>query len=216
MKIAFLSGKGGTGKTSISSAFAYLIKNSYLVDCDVEEPNAHLICDLQEKRSESVQTFFPKVDYGKCNFCGACGNFCYFKAILPAKKIVLVMRENCYSCMGCALVCPQKAITYEKREIGKIIYGKSSYGFDLKYGILNIGELSGVRIIKKAKENLDDKEKIFVIDCPPGSACAASEAVDKTDFAVIVNEPTPFGISDMKMVIDMIRQKKNSFWSFYK
>ena len=214
MKIAFMSGKGGTGKTSISVSFAYLIKNSYLVDCDVEEPNAHLICNLKENKRDFVKAFFPSIDYNKCNFCGFCGNFCSFKAILPAKNKVLIMQENCHFCGGCQIVCPQKAISYESRDIGEIIYGKSAYGFDVKYGILNIGELSGVRVIKKTKENLKNKNKIFVIDCPPGSSCAAAEAVDEVDFVVVVSEPTPFGISDMKMVIDMLRQREIPFGVF--
>ena len=110
MKIAVLSGKGGTGKTTVSSNLAAILGNVTLVDCDVEEPNAHLFFPLKEKMTASVYTDYPIVDMDKCTLCGACGDFCHFNAILPAKNTVLVFEENCHSCGGCSLVCAEEAI----------------------------------------------------------------------------------------------------------
>lgn len=204
MKIAVLSGKGGTGKTTVSSNLAAILKNKTLIDCDVEEPNVHLFFTMANNIKSSVFAEYPHVDMRKCNLCGDCGEFCNFNAILPAKNRVLVFKETCHACGGCSIVCPKGAISYRKREIGIIVQGISNTGITIKSGVLNVGELSGVRIIEALLDDINNNEDV-IIDSPPGTSCATVAAIESADYALIVSEPTPFGVSDMKMVVEMLR-----------
>ncbi len=203
MKIAVLSGKGGTGKTTVSTNLVNVFKNMTLIDCDVEEPNAHLFFSLNLNKEESVYSKFPQVDETKCSLCGKCKEFCNFNAILPAKKKVLVFAESCHYCGGCSIVCPNGAISYTNREIGKTLFNTSSTNIKVNYGKLNIGELSAVKVIENCLKSVSKDEDI-IIDCPPGTSCATVSAVSEADYAIIVSEPTPFGVSDMKMVVEML------------
>jgi MinD superfamily P-loop ATPase len=203
MNIAVLSGKGGTGKTTVSTNLAVNTDNSVLIDADVEEPNAHLFFKKIKGEFRTVYKEYPVVDIDKCTLCGECGKFCRYNAIIPAKNTVLVFNESCHDCGGCKLVCPVDAITYEKRGIGKIHDCYSRDNLHFLYGDLNIGEMSGVKIIKELKE-ISFHEEIKIIDCPPGTSCATVEAVENVDYAIVVTEPTPFGVSDMKMVVRML------------
>lgn len=208
MKIAVLSGKGGTGKTTVSSSLAFISK-MLLIDTDIEEPNSHIFLKGNVENIKSVYTRFPEVNMEKCNLCGECGNFCKFNAIIPAKKRVIVFGEACHDCGGCEIVCKNGAISWEKREIGKIFTGKTHFNSTNKYGKLNIGEMSGVKIIKEIYKNTVEKD--FLIDCPPGTACTTVSAVEVADFAIIVVEPSPFGLSDMKLVVQLLRDMKIPF-----
>ena len=208
MKIAVLSGKGGTGKTTVSTNLAFISKLP-LFDTDIEEPNAHIFFKNNTEIEKSVYMNYPKVDMKKCNLCGECGNFCKFNAIIPAKDTVLVFEESCHDCGGCEIICKQNAISWEKREIGKIFTGKTYFDSKIIYGKLNIGEMSGVKIIKEMYEN--EKYKDFLIDCPPGTACTTVSAVEKADFAIIVTEPSPFGLSDMKLVVKLLKDMRIPF-----
>lgn len=208
MKIAVLSGKGGTGKTTVSSSLAFISK-MLLIDTDIEEPNSHIFLKGCVENIKSVYTKFPEVNMEKCNLCGECGNFCKFNAIIPAKKRVIVFGEACHDCGGCEIVCKNRAISWEKREIGKIFTGKTHFNSTNKYGKLNIGEMSGVKIIKELYKNTEEKN--FLIDCPPGTACTTVSAVEVADFAIIVVEPSPFGLSDMKLVVQLLRDMKIPF-----
>lgn len=208
MKLAILSGKGGTGKTTVSTNLAYISKK-LLIDTDIEAPNAHIFLKGEKREENSVFTLYPKVNMEKCNLCGECGNFCRFNAIIPAKKQVLVFEESCHSCGGCEIVCKERAISWEKREIGKIIEGETYFSSKLKYGQLNIGEMSGVKIIKQLYR--ENSETDFIIDCPPGTSCTTVAAVEEANFAIIVTEPSPFGLSDMKLVIKLLRNLKIPF-----
>lgn len=208
MKIAVLSGKGGTGKTTVSSSLAFISK-MLLIDTDIEEPNSHIFLKGNIEDIKSVYTKFPEVNMEKCNLCGECGNFCKFNAIIPAKKRVIVFGEACHDCGGCEIVCKNGAISWEKREIGKIYTGKTHFNSINKYGELNIGEMSGVKIIKEIYKNTEEKD--FLIDCPPGTACTTVSAVEVADFAIIVVEPSPFGLSDMKLVVQLLRDMKIPF-----
>lgn len=210
MKIAVLSGKGGTGKTTVSSNLAAIINNTTLVDCDVEEPNAHLFFETDNMDEQAVRVEYPVVDMDKCTLCGDCGDFCNFNALLPAKNSVLVFKESCHSCGGCEMVCPEHAISFALREIGVIKSGAVRNNLALTYGVLNIGELSAVRVIEAVLDSVEDKESV-IIDSPPGTSCATVAAVNDADYAIIVTEPTPFGISDMKMVVQMLREMKIPF-----
>ncbi|WP_308575782.1 ATP-binding protein [uncultured Fusobacterium sp.] len=208
MKIAVLSGKGGTGKTTVSSSLAFISK-MLLIDTDIEEPNSHIFLKGNVENIKSVYTKFPEVNMEKCNLCGECGEFCKFNAIIPAKKRVIVFGEACHDCGGCEIVCKNGAISWEKREIGKIFTGKTHFNSTNKYGKLNIGEMSGVKIIKEIYKNTVEKD--FLIDCPPGTACTTVSAVEVADFAIIVVEPSPFGLSDMKLVVQLLRDMKIPF-----
>lgn len=208
MKIAVLSGKGGTGKTTVSSSLAFISK-MLLIDTDIEEPNSHIFLKGNIEDIKSVYTRFPEVNMEKCNLCGECGNFCKFNAIIPAKKRVIVFGEACHDCGGCEIVCKNGAISWEKREMGKIYTGKTHFNSINKYGKLNIGEMSGVKIIKEIYKNTEEKD--FLIDCPPGTACTTVSAVEVADFAIIVVEPSPFGLSDMKLVVQLLRDMKIPF-----
>ncbi len=208
MKIAVLSGKGGTGKTTVSTNLAFISKLP-LFDTDIEEPNSHIFLKNNIINEKSVYMNYPKIHMEKCNLCGECGDFCKFNAVIPARNTVLVFEESCHDCGGCGIICKQKAISWEKREIGKIFTGKTYFDSDTVYGKLNIGEMSGVRIIKKMYK--DAKYKDFLIDCPPGTACTTVAAVEEADFAIIVTEPSPFGLSDMKLVVKLLKDIKIPF-----
>ncbi len=210
MKIAVLSGKGGTGKTTVSNNLAALNSDAILLDCDVEEPNSHIFMNPRIKGDEDVAKDYPVIDEEKCVHCGECARFCHYNAIISGPSATITMKEICHSCRGCALVCQHDAITYKQREIGKIYSGTSRFGTELVYGELKTGELSGVPIINKIRE-MTGEEHSILIDSPPGTACSTVAAVEDCDYALIVTEPTPFGVSDMKMVVEMLRTMKIPF-----
>ncbi|WP_319371640.1 ATP-binding protein [uncultured Ilyobacter sp.] len=210
MKIAILSGKGGTGKTTVASNLSINIPGCIAIDTDVEEPNLHIFLKPEIEKNNIVTKEYPVIDSSKCNLCGKCGNFCRYNAIIPAKDQVVVFKELCHDCGGCKIVCPKEAISYKKRVIGSIYSGISECGIPVKYGELNIGEISGVKIIKDLKKSVE-REKIVIIDSPPGTSCSTVAAVENSDYAIIVSEPTPFGVSDMKMVVEMLREMKIPF-----
>lgn len=209
MKIAVLSGKGGTGKTTVSLGLFSILNNATLIDADVEEPNDHLFLDFEITNTSSIIKEYPKVDMEKCTLCGACGDFCNFNAILPTKKTVLVYEDLCHDCGGCKLVCKSGAITYVPKEIGKI-YETTVNHKTFNYGNLNVGEVSGVRIIHQLKKQIENEE-LVIIDSPPGTSCATVEAIIDSDYAIIVTEPTPFGLSDMLLVVEMLQEMKIPF-----
>ena len=208
MKLAILSGKGGTGKTTVSSNLAYITKN-LLIDTDIEEPNAHIFLKPKDIDISPVFTHYPVVDGEKCTLCGKCGDFCRFNAIISSRKKVLVFEESCHDCGGCEIICNSKAISYKEREIGNIFSGKTFFDSPMKYGKLNIGEMSGVKIIKEVYSKT--KEPNFIIDCPPGTSCTTVASVEIAQFAVIVTEPSPFGLSDMKLVVELLNDLKIPF-----
>ena len=210
MKIAILSGKGGTGKTTLSvNLFSYL-KKATLIDTDVEEPNSHLFLEGEIIKTEGVIKQYPLVNDDLCDYCGKCGEFCNFNAIIPTKKKVLVFQDLCHDCGGCALVCPTDAISYVDKEIGKIIHTKIDDDKLFLYGNLNVGEVSGVKIIETLKESTQNTE-LLLIDSPPGTSCSTVAAIDGTDYCIICAEPTPFGLSDMKMVVELLRAENRNF-----
>lgn len=208
MKIAVLSGKGGTGKTTVSISLAFISRITIL-DMDIEAPNTQLFLKGKQFEENKVKSYYPEVDMSKCNLCGECGKFCRFNAIIPAKNRVIVFEESCHDCGGCEIVCKSGAITWRAREIGKIFCGKTYFNSKMEYGKLNIGEMSGVKIIKQMyRENI---EKNLIIDCPPGTSCTTVAAVEKSDYAIVVTELSPFGLSDMKLVVKLLRDLKVPF-----
>ena len=202
MRIAVLSGKGGTGKTLVSVNLAAIAKASTYIDCDVEEPNGHLFFKPEEIQEEEISVKIPKVNNELCNGCRKCVDFCKFNALAYIKNKLIVFDEVCHSCDGCIMLCPEKALTEKEKLIGKVQKGTSDE-VTIYTGILNTGEASGIPIIKKllAEENL----KQTFIDCPPGSACIVMESIKDADYCILVAEPTLFGVHNLNMVYELVK-----------
>jgi MinD superfamily P-loop ATPase len=205
MKIAVLSGKGGTGKTLVSVNLAAAAKTSTYIDCDVEEPNGHLFFKPRDVTEEKVSVKIPKVDGTLCNGCRKCVDFCKFNALAFTKNKLIIFEEICHSCGGCILLCPQKALTEKDKVIGKVQKGTSG-GVSVYTGLLNTGEPSGVPIIKTLLDkNKSEVNRITFIDCPPGSACVVMESIQDADYCVLVAEPTLFGVHNLNMVYELVK-----------
>lgn len=202
MKIGVLSGKGGTGKTFISTNLASVIENSYYMDCDVEEPNGHLFFDVENRIEESVEVEIPMVN-SKCIGCKICVDFCKFNALAYISNKLYISEETCHSCGGCILFCPEKALDMKKYSIGKIIGGDRNNGKILS-GFLNIGQSSGTAIISSLMDTIKDVEEDVIIDCPPGTACNVMDSIKNTDFCIVVAEPTIFGLHNFKMIEELL------------
>ncbi|ACL70587.1 ATP-binding protein [Halothermothrix orenii] len=206
MKISILSGKGGTGKTTVAVNMALALTNVQLIDADVEEPNDHLFLDITDDGPyESVTRDIPVVDNEKCTGCRKCVDFCQYNALALMADTLLVFPEICHSCGGCKLICPAGAIKEEKREVGKLREFKINDNLYFFQGELNTGEEQAVPVIEKLKSKINNK-KTVIIDAPPGSSCPAVEAIEGTDFCLLVTEPTPFGLHDLKMVVDLVKK----------
>ncbi|MBE0523428.1 MAG: ATP-binding protein [Methanosarcinales archaeon] len=203
MIISVASGKGGTGKTTIATNMALSIANAQLLDCDVEEPDSHLFFDMDLEKVEDVYLSVPVVDNEKCDYCQKCSKFCQYNAIAVLPSDILIFPQLCHGCGGCTLVCPKGAITEEKRIIG-IIEGGGSDGVEFYHGMLNIGEPMATPIIKTLKKKID-KEKNAILDSPPGTSCPAVETIRGTDFCLLVTEPTPFGLYDLKLAVEVVQ-----------
>jgi MinD superfamily P-loop ATPase len=204
MIISIASGKGGTGKTTVATNLALAIGSDVqLLDCDVEEPNAHLFIHPIFEKTETVSTPVPEVDLKKCTFCGKCGEICQFKAIAVVGKTVLPFHELCHSCGGCMAVCPEGAITEIGRELGIIERGHRN-GLDFIHGKLRIGEAMSPPLIRKVR-SYTDPDKLTLIDAPPGTSCPVITSMKATDFVLLVTEPTPFGLHDLKLAMGAVR-----------
>ncbi len=204
MIISIASGKGGTGKTTVATNLALAIGSDVqLLDCDVEEPNAHLFIYPIFEKTEIVYTPVPEVDFKKCTFCGKCGEICQFKAIAVIGETVMLFHELCHSCGGCMAVCPEGAITEIGRELGIIERGHRN-GLDFIHGKLRIGEAMSPPLIRKVR-SYTDPDKLTLIDAPPGTSCPVITSMKETDFVLLVTEPTPFGLHDLKLAVGAVR-----------
>ncbi len=204
MKIAVLSGKGGTGKTLVSVNLAWVAGQAHYIDCDVEEPNGHLFFKPQQLETEPVTVDIPVVDQEKCTGCRQCVDFCRFNALACIKDRLIVFEELCHSCGGCVLVCPEKAFSEKDKEIGRIERGVSG-PVRVHTGILNTGEESGTPIIGCLLDNRDpDPGRLTLIDCPPGTSCIVMDTVSGADYCVLVAEPTIFGAHNLAMVYELL------------
>ena len=210
LKIAVLSGKGGTGKTLISVNLAYTAKKALYLDCDVEEPNGHLFFKPDNLTKEDVSVKIPYVNDYLCNGCKKCVDFCKFNALAYINNKVKVFSEVCHSCGGCMEICPESAISEINKSIGKIEKGNLE-DVTVVSGILNTGEASGVPIIKAMIEDENINEQVTIVDCPPGSACIVMESIKDADYCLLVAEPTLFGSHNLKMVYDLVRLFKKPF-----
>ncbi len=204
MRIAVLSGKGGTGKTLVSVNLASAAQEAVYLDCDVEEPNGHLFFKPEGVVEEEVKIMLPAVDGQRCAGCRKCVDFCKFNALAFVKNKPYIFDEVCHSCGGCIFLCPQQALTEREKDIGVIQKGMSGQ-VTVCTGILHPGEASGVPIIKKLlRENRPGVKPVF-IDCPPGSACIVMESIREADYCILVAEPTLFGVHNLRMVHDLVR-----------
>lgn len=204
MIISIASGKGGTGKTTISTNLAYsLDEQVQLLDCDVEEPNAHLFLNPIFKDNESVNAPIPEINSEKCTFCKKCMEICRYGTIAVLKKEVMVFPNLCHSCGGCFEVCKDKAVIEKERSLGKIELGNAG-AIDFVHGRLNIGQVMVPPVIKKVR-SFTSPDKVTIIDAPPGTSCPVIAAMNNTDFVLLVTEPTPFGFHDLKLAVETVK-----------
>ncbi len=204
MIISIASGKGGTGKTLVATSLALSLpdgKPVQLLDCDVEEPNAHILLKLPLSYKQTVFIPIPQIDETKCTYCGKCAEVCAYNAIAVIKGKVLTFPELCHGCGACSYLCPEGAISEVNKEIGVLESGQLK-GIEFIHGKLNIGELAAPRVIREVKRHIN-QEKLVIIDSSPGTSCPVVEAVKNSDFCLLVTEPTPFGLNDLALAVDM-------------
>lgn len=216
MIISIASGKGGTGKTTISTSLALSLEYKVqLIDCDVEEPNAHLFIRPEGVKSYPVYVPVPEIDLSKCDHCRKCAEVCAYNAIavMPSREEnpgkTLVFKELCHGCGACVYFCPNNAITESKREIGIIEEGNKA-DLSFVHGILNIGEAMAPPLIRAVKERIDP-ERVVIIDAPPGTTCPVITSISGSDYCILVTEPTPFGFNDLMLAVELLREMKIPF-----
>lgn len=210
MIISIASGKGGTGKTTVATNLAFSLKSSVqLLDCDVEEPNDHIFVKPQIEKIETVSIPVPQIDESKCNFCGKCAEVCAYNALVVLEDTVLTFPNLCHGCGACSILCPQKAITEVNKEIGVVEIG-SSGNLQFIYGKLNIGEAMAPPLIRAVK-NYINPTRIAIIDAPPGTSCPVIASIKDSDFCILVTEPTPFGLNDLVLAVEVLRKIKIPF-----
>jgi MinD superfamily P-loop ATPase len=209
MIIAVASGKGGTGKTTIAVNLALSLENVQYLDCDVEEPNAAIFLKPAMQKRFSVAIPVPEFDEALCTRCKKCVEACAYNAIVILGQKVLLFPQLCHGCGGCRYICPESAITEQPRQIGLIEQGPAG-SIDFIQGLLNVGEPMATPIIKQQRK-LIDKEKIVILDAPPGTSCPVIETVRNCDYCILVTEPTPFGLNDLRLAVDTMREMKVPF-----
>jgi len=220
MIIAVASGKGGTGKTTIAVGLALSLENVQFLDCDVEEPNAHIFLKPEITHTEWVNIPVPKVNEDRCTYCGKCAEICVYNAIAVIKERVLLFSELCHGCGGCRLLCPEDAIEEVGRPIGVLQKGKSG-SISFTHGKLNLGEALAVPLVRAVKRaslethpnnnQFTSNNGITIIDVPPGTSCPVIESVKGSDFCLLATEPTPFGLNDLVLAVEVLKKLKIPF-----
>ena len=214
MNIAIASGKGGTGKTTLSLALALANKDrARLLDCDVEEPNCHLFLGEENSRAVDVTRPLPVIDVELCDLCGKCAAFCQFNALSASPRAgVLVFPELCHSCGGCARICPRGAIREEMAVVGSLTQGVGSRGIELCTGRLAVGHAAAPALIKAVQKSVSLRSVEYdIYDAPPGTACPFMTTAGNADFTILVSEPTPFGLHDVKLAMQALRRIDKPF-----
>jgi MinD superfamily P-loop ATPase len=213
MIISVASGKGGTGKTTVATSLALSLSThghqvSFL-DCDVEAPNAHLFLDPILDQRQQVNQMIPEVNEQLCNGCGRCSEVCEFHAIVTLGGKTLVFPELCHGCGSCTLVCPEMAIREVPKQIGVLEKGGTKEGINFRRGLLDIGEPMAVPVISQLRKwNQNGDEEIVIRDSPPGASCPVVETLREADFIILVTEPTPFGLHDLKLALQLTQELK--------
>lgn len=203
MKIAVASGKGGTGKTTVSVNLALSLENVQLIDCDVEEPDCNVYLGLHLEHVRDITIPVPHISKEKCTYCGKCADFCQFNALAIFPQSSVVFAELCHGCGGCTLICSEDAITERERAVGTLERGFLDT-MEFIRGVLNIGEPMATPVIRALKQTIDTSKRV-ILDSPPGNGCPVIETVSGCDFCLLVTEPTPFGLHDLKMAIKLTR-----------
>ncbi len=218
-KIAIASGKGGTGKTTVAVHLYWYLANKYspnikLVDCDVEEPNDIIFFPEAEINEEkAVFQDIPEIVLSQCSFCKKCAEYCEFNAIvvLPPAHFAEVNNSLCHSCGACLEACNDNAIIEKKEPVGSINYYRINRGNGIKEGILKIGSVMQTMMIRELKKSVSNKNEIIIFDAPPGTSCPVVETVADADYVILVTEPTPFGLYDLQLSVDLLNDMKKPF-----
>ncbi|UCG51439.1 MAG: ATP-binding protein [Candidatus Latescibacterota bacterium] len=213
MKIAVASGKGGTGKTFVSTNLANVASKAVrvaLYDLDVDEPNCHLFFNRDHEAVETVKTMIPVVDGEKCLHCGTCSDVCEFHAIVSLPTDVLVFPELCHSCYGCLEMCPEEAITEGFKDIGTITVSEHR-SMTLVTGKLRIGQPATTALVRATKDEADTNVDVTFYDSPPGTSCPVIEVVKDVDYVILVGEPTRFGLHDLDLMVQTLKQLDRHF-----
>jgi MinD superfamily P-loop ATPase len=205
MKIAIGSGKGGTGKTTVAVALALAsTEPTQYLDCDVEEPNGHIFLNPDLDETLTVSLPVPSVNSDLCTGCGACSRICQFNAIISLKSTAMVFPELCHGCGGCSLVCPTGAISEVDYDIGCVDRGQAG-AVEFVKGCLTVGRAMSPPVIRAVKQHANG-QCLTIIDCPPGTSCPFIAGVKDVDVAILVTEPTPFGVHDLTLAVETVRQ----------
>ncbi len=209
LTITVASGKGGTGKTLVATSLALsLSEGVQYLDCDVEAPNAHIFLDPKWEREITAGIVVPRVNETVCTACGECNRVCEFKAIVVIVDKVLVFDELCHGCGACSYICPVDAITEIEKPIGIVRKGNARNGISFLQGLLNIGEPMATPVIRRVKKEAAIDVPVTLRDAPPGTSCPVIESIEGSDFAILVTEPTPFGLNDLKLAVGVCRELK--------
>jgi MinD superfamily P-loop ATPase len=205
MKICVASGKGGTGKTTIATSLAASYqKKIQLADCDVEAPNAAIFFDASGSKQEDVYLFIPEIEQEKCTGCKECERVCRYNALAVVLNKVMIFPTLCHSCKGCLYICPENAISEGKKMLGSIFSKQINENIFLISGDLKTGEMASPMLIDRVQKRLNP-DIHSIIDSPPGTSCPAIAAMKDCDYVVLVTEPTPFGLSDLKLAVETSR-----------